>query len=130
MGPGDFRVRSLRTPRRAPSVDGPGHQRIDAVQSGSRSRARVSSSFTLGSFGARAGTSVLECPSPVPFVAPAVWGWSDCAVEPGEDDRVPVDDVALFQLAVPEAELDDLRARLDATRWPEPATDPAQGVAL
>jgi len=35
-----------------------------------------------------------------------------------------------FTLAVPEAELDDLRARLRATRWPEPATDPAQGVAL
>jgi len=38
--------------------------------------------------------------------------------------------VERFTLAVPEAELDDLRARLRATRWPEPATDPAQGVAL
>ena len=35
-----------------------------------------------------------------------------------------------FTLAVPEAELEDLRARLRATRWPEPATDPGQGVAL
>ena len=35
-----------------------------------------------------------------------------------------------FNLAVPEAELEDLRARLRATRWPEPATDPRQGVAL
>ena len=35
-----------------------------------------------------------------------------------------------FDLAVPEAELEDLRARLRATRWPEPATDPRQGVAL
>src|SRR4051795_3593071 len=35
-----------------------------------------------------------------------------------------------FELAVPEAELDDLRRRLGATRWPEPETDPSQGVAL
>src|ERR1044072_8738584 len=35
-----------------------------------------------------------------------------------------------FTLSVPEAELEDLRARLRATRWPEPATDPRQGVAL
>jgi pimeloyl-ACP methyl ester carboxylesterase len=35
-----------------------------------------------------------------------------------------------FTLAVPDAELEDLRARLRATRWPEPATDPRQGVAL
>jgi pimeloyl-ACP methyl ester carboxylesterase len=33
-------------------------------------------------------------------------------------------------LAIPEAELEELRARLRATRWPEPATDPRQGVAL
>ena len=43
---------------------------------------------------------------------------------------MPVDDVTPFHLAVPDFELDDLRARLGATRWPEPATDPAQGVAL
>jgi pimeloyl-ACP methyl ester carboxylesterase len=35
-----------------------------------------------------------------------------------------------FTLAVPEAELEDLRARLAATRWPERETDPAQGVGL
>jgi pimeloyl-ACP methyl ester carboxylesterase len=35
-----------------------------------------------------------------------------------------------FTLAVPEPELEDLRARLRATRWPEPATDPRHGVAL
>jgi len=35
-----------------------------------------------------------------------------------------------FTLAVAHAELEDLRARLRATRWPEPATDPRQGVAL
>ena len=35
-----------------------------------------------------------------------------------------------FALAVPEAELDDLRARLRATRWPQPATDVSQGVGL
>lgn len=43
---------------------------------------------------------------------------------------MPGHDVTPFQLAVPEVDLDDLRARLDATRWPEPATDPAQGVGL
>jgi pimeloyl-ACP methyl ester carboxylesterase len=43
---------------------------------------------------------------------------------------VPDSDVTPFHLAVPEGELDDLRARLRATRWPEPATDPAQGVGL
>ncbi len=43
---------------------------------------------------------------------------------------MPGDDVTPFHLAVPEFGLDDLRARLHATRWPEPATDPAQGVAL
>jgi pimeloyl-ACP methyl ester carboxylesterase len=35
-----------------------------------------------------------------------------------------------FSLAVPDADLEDLRARLQATRWPEPATHPRQGVAL
>ena len=35
-----------------------------------------------------------------------------------------------FGLAVPDAELEALRARLRATRWPEPETDPGQGVAL
>ena len=35
-----------------------------------------------------------------------------------------------FAPRVPDSDLQDLRARLRATRWPEPATDPAQGVAL
>ena len=35
-----------------------------------------------------------------------------------------------FVLDVAEAELEDLRRRLRETRWPEPATDPRQGVAL
>jgi hypothetical protein len=41
-------------------------------------------------------------------------------------------DVTPFHLAVPEAELDDLRARLRATRWPEPepVADDSQGVPL
>jgi pimeloyl-ACP methyl ester carboxylesterase len=51
-------------------------------------------------------------------------------VEAGEDDHMPVDVVTPFHLAIAESELDDLRARLGATRWPEPATDAAQGVAL
>ena len=41
-----------------------------------------------------------------------------------------VSDVTPFQLEVPEAELEDLRARLRATRWPERETDPKQGFAL
>ena len=43
---------------------------------------------------------------------------------------MPGNDVTPLQLAVPEVDLDDLRARLEATRWPEPATYPAQGVGL
>jgi pimeloyl-ACP methyl ester carboxylesterase len=37
-----------------------------------------------------------------------------------------------FQVSVPEAELTDLRRRIDATRWPdrEPVTDASQGVQL
>jgi pimeloyl-ACP methyl ester carboxylesterase len=40
------------------------------------------------------------------------------------------DDVTRFRLAIPDTELEDLRARLRATRWPEAATDLTQGVAL
>jgi pimeloyl-ACP methyl ester carboxylesterase len=54
----------------------------------------------------------------------------DGPVEAGEDGFMPVDDVTPFHLAIAEFDLDDRRARLGATRWPEPATDPAQGVAL
>lgn len=35
-----------------------------------------------------------------------------------------------FELAVPDAELKDLRTRLRATRWPDPETDPRQDVAV
>ncbi|WP_198671422.1 epoxide hydrolase N-terminal domain-containing protein [Desertihabitans aurantiacus] len=35
-----------------------------------------------------------------------------------------------FTHAVPESELEDLRGRLRATRWPDAATDPRQGVEL
>jgi len=35
-----------------------------------------------------------------------------------------------FMPIVTDTELRDLRARLRATRWPEPETDPSQGVAL
>jgi epoxide hydrolase len=35
-----------------------------------------------------------------------------------------------FEVAIPDAELDDLRRRLRATRWLEPETGPRQGVAL
>jgi hypothetical protein len=42
------------------------------------------------------------------------------------------DEVIPFRLAVPEIELDNLRARLRATRWPERETveDDSQGVSL
>ena len=43
---------------------------------------------------------------------------------------MPSDAVTPFHLAVPDDDLNDLRARLLATRWPEPATDAAQGIAL
>jgi pimeloyl-ACP methyl ester carboxylesterase len=39
-------------------------------------------------------------------------------------------DIAPFRLAISEDELDDLRSRLRATRWPERETDPRQGAAL
>lgn len=35
-----------------------------------------------------------------------------------------------FTLAIPDREIEDLHRRLRATRWPEPATAPSQGVAL
>jgi len=40
------------------------------------------------------------------------------------------DAIEPFELAVPDAELDDLRARLRATRWPDRETHHDQGVAL
>jgi pimeloyl-ACP methyl ester carboxylesterase len=40
------------------------------------------------------------------------------------------DDITPFPLAVPRRELDDLRERLHATRWPERSTHPSQGVDL
>jgi pimeloyl-ACP methyl ester carboxylesterase len=35
-----------------------------------------------------------------------------------------------FRISVPDAALDDLRRRLQSTRWPERETDPSQGVPL
>jgi pimeloyl-ACP methyl ester carboxylesterase len=35
-----------------------------------------------------------------------------------------------FRIDVPDSRLEDLRARLDRTRWPEPETDPNQGMPL
>lgn len=35
-----------------------------------------------------------------------------------------------FRVVVPEAEVDELRRRLDTARWPERETDPGQGVRL
>ncbi len=43
---------------------------------------------------------------------------------------MPSHAVTPFHLEVPNDDLDDLRARLRRTRWPEPATDPTQGVDL
>ena len=44
----------------------------------------------------------------------------------GQDDPM----MEPFTPVVTDEELRDLRARLRATRWPEPETDPSQGVAL
>ena len=35
-----------------------------------------------------------------------------------------------FTAEIPQADVDDLRRRLAATRWPDDETDPSQGVAL
>ena len=35
-----------------------------------------------------------------------------------------------FKAQVPQAALDDLRRRINATRWPDKETDPSQGVPL
>jgi epoxide hydrolase len=43
---------------------------------------------------------------------------------------MPSDEIEPFHLEVHGDQLADLRARLQATRWPEPATDPRQGIAL
>ena len=46
----------------------------------------------------------------------------------------PADNTAIrpFTIEIPEADLEDLRARIAATRWPEKETveDPSQGVQL
>ena len=39
-------------------------------------------------------------------------------------------DLRPFHVNVPEADLVDLRRRIEATRWPEKETDPSQGVQL
>jgi hypothetical protein len=42
------------------------------------------------------------------------------------------DSIRTFEISIPEAELTDLRRRLEATRWPEkePVEDLSQGVQL
>ncbi|MEJ3657417.1 epoxide hydrolase family protein [Actinomycetes bacterium KLBMP 9759] len=49
-----------------------------------------------------------------------------------QDDPKDRDDVVPFRIEIPDAELDDLRARLRGTRWPEAETvdDWSQGVPL
>ena len=44
----------------------------------------------------------------------------------------PVSEIRPFQIEIPDADLDDLRRRLAATRWPEPETvdDWTQGIPL
>ena len=39
-------------------------------------------------------------------------------------------DVREFTIDVPDEQLEDLRARIEATRWPDRETDPSQGVRL
>ena len=47
-------------------------------------------------------------------------------------DVVEATAIRPFQVSVPEAELTELRRRINATRWPErePVTDASQGVQL
>ena len=47
-------------------------------------------------------------------------------------EKSPGDTIRPFTIETPEADLDDLRARIAATRWPEKETvgDPSQGVQL
>ena len=40
------------------------------------------------------------------------------------------EDIRPFTFDVPEAQLDDLRRRITATKWPDRETDPSQGVRL
>jgi pimeloyl-ACP methyl ester carboxylesterase len=46
------------------------------------------------------------------------------------DHEAVTSGVERFDVAVPEAELDDLRRRLEGARWPERETGPAQGIGL
>ena len=41
-----------------------------------------------------------------------------------------VSEIRPFRVDVPEAQLTDLRRRINATIWPEQENDPSQGVAL
>jgi hypothetical protein len=41
-----------------------------------------------------------------------------------------VSDIRPFRVDIPEAQLTDLRRRINATRWPEQENDVSQGVAL
>jgi hypothetical protein len=40
------------------------------------------------------------------------------------------DDIRPFRIDVAEEQLDDLRRRITATKWPDRETDPSQGVRL
>jgi hypothetical protein len=40
------------------------------------------------------------------------------------------DDIRRFRIKVAEEQLDDLRRRITATKWPDRETDPSQGVRL
>src|SRR5688572_7450261 len=54
------------------------------------------------------------------------------AAQRGREPTTDKNAIRLFQVNVPEAELDDLRRRIQATRWPEKETvaDFSQGVPL
>ena len=43
---------------------------------------------------------------------------------------VRTEDIRPFTIDVPEEQLDDLRRRITATKWPDRETDPSQGVRL
>jgi pimeloyl-ACP methyl ester carboxylesterase len=52
------------------------------------------------------------------------------ATQPGREQAAGKTAIRPFQVKVPEADLLDLRRRLEATRWPDKETDAEQGVQL
>src|SRR5262245_29124054 len=63
---------------------------------------------------------------------PPHWAAAAQPSKQGDSDMATKDDIRSFSFHAPEAELADLRKRIDATKWPEreQVTDDSQGVQL